>query len=86
MIFNHEYMNEEYPERIVSINNAPVESNTIFKYLGCNIKYANHLPEIQNWRCASIQRNTGFMSLRKKNNELQNHALYSRKNHGRPRA
>ena len=39
MIFNHQYINEEYPKTIVSIYNTPVENTIIFKYLGCSIKY-----------------------------------------------
>lgn len=38
-IFTHQYVNEEYPETIVSINNTPRENTTIFKYLAYSIKY-----------------------------------------------
>lgn len=33
MIFNHQYVNEEYPKTIVSIINIPVDNTTIFKYI-----------------------------------------------------
>ena len=39
MIFNNQYIDGEYPETIVNINNMSVENTTTFKYLGCNIKY-----------------------------------------------
>lgn len=39
MIFNYQYINSKYPKTIASINNTPVESTTILKYPGCNIKY-----------------------------------------------
>ena len=39
MNFNHLYVNEEYPDIIVSINNTPAENTNIFKYLVCSIRY-----------------------------------------------
>ena len=39
MIFNHQYLNEGYPDLIVKINDTPVDNVSSFKYLGCNIEY-----------------------------------------------
>ena len=39
MIFNHQYLNEDYPDSIVKINDTPVDNVSSFKYLGCNIEY-----------------------------------------------
>ena len=42
MIFNRQYINEEYPKKIVSIDNTPVKNTTVFKYLTCNISNIKH--------------------------------------------
>ena len=39
MIFNHQYLNEAYPDTVVKIRETPVENVSSFKYLGCNIEY-----------------------------------------------
>ena len=80
MIFNHQYIKEEYPKTIVSINNGPVENTAIFKYLGCNLKHDK--PSTGNSEL-EIRINTGECKFYEvwKNNELQNHALYMRENH-----
>ena len=39
MILNHQFTNEEYPDKLVNLNNTPIENVKIFKYLGCNVKY-----------------------------------------------
>ena len=39
MILNHQYTNKEYPDKLMSLNNSPVENVKTFKYLGCIIKY-----------------------------------------------
>ena len=38
MIFNHQYLNEDYRDSIVKINDTPVDNVSSFKYLGCNIE------------------------------------------------
>ena len=60
MVFNHQYINEEYPKKIVSTNNTPIKNTTTFKYLRCNIKYNDHSQEIQNWQYTSILSNASF--------------------------
>ena len=39
MILNHQFTNVEYPDKLVSLNNAPIGNVKIFKYLGRNVKY-----------------------------------------------
>ena len=60
MVFNRQCINQEYPKRIVSTNNTPIENTTIFKYLRCNIKYKDHPQEIRNWRYTSMLSNVSF--------------------------
>ena len=79
MIFNHQYKNEEYPKKIVSIDNTPVKNTTVFKYLSCNISNintTNHPQEIQNWRYTSIQSNASFMSLGKNDETHEGSRVY----------
>ena len=82
MIFNHQHINEEYPKTIISINNTPVENNTIFKYLGRNIKYdkpstGDRYSAIHAHRYSAMQ----VLWARENNDELKNNTLCTRENH-----
>ena len=39
MILNHQYTKEEYPSKLVHLNNFEIENVKTFNYLGCIIKY-----------------------------------------------
>ena len=82
MNFNHQYVKEEFPKRIVSINNTPVEDATVFKYLGCNIKCDK--PSTRDSELEMLI-NIIFTSLGKMIN-FENHTVYNRENHEYPRA
>ena len=82
MNFNHQYVKEEFPKRIVSINNTPVEDTTVFKYLGCNIKCDK--PSTRDSELEMLI-NIIFTSLGKMIN-FENHTVYNRENHEYPRA
>ena len=62
MIFNHKYINEEYPETTVSINNPAIRTPSSSKYLEFNIKYY----KLSTGDSELQKRNASFMCLRKK--------------------
>ena len=39
MILNHQYLNTEYPESVITVNGEHIKNVKVFKYLGCQIKY-----------------------------------------------
>ena len=53
MVFNHNYINEEYPKKIFISNKTPIKKTTI-------CKYKNHSQEIRNWGYTSILSNASF--------------------------
>ena len=74
-------INEEHPKTFASINSTRVQNTTIFKYLGCNIKYDELSTEDSGQKRRIDTAQCKFYELGKKHAELQNHALYTRENH-----
>ena len=39
MILNQQYLRKEYPSSISELNGIKIENVTVFRYLGCQIKF-----------------------------------------------